>query len=206
MEKNKQGLLAVITGTSGAGKDSVLEGVMEGLEGASRIVTHASREPRKGEIDGVHYYFISEKEFKEKLDNDEFFEYVKYGGSYKGTHKDSLLPALDGEILIWRIDMSRAGIVEDTIREKLDEETAERLIKRTVVVLIDVPDEETALKRAKSRDGENFDESEYKKRRQLDIQAIENGKFTNIIENETGLLDETVKKVLALFESILTQE
>jgi guanylate kinase len=48
-------------------------------------VSYTSREPREGEINGVHYNFISKNEFEEKIKDNEFYEYVKYNENYYGT-------------------------------------------------------------------------------------------------------------------------
>ena len=80
----------IISGPSGCGKDTV---VAELHKLDQRIVTAVSattRAPRDGEIDGVDYYFISEKEFKEKIASGDFLEYASYNGKYYGTLKSEV--------------------------------------------------------------------------------------------------------------------
>lgn len=84
-----EGKLFVVTGPSGAGKDSVIEKAQElGLEFES-ITTTSTRPMRPGEAEGNPYHFITTEEFEEKIDNAEMIEWAEvYGYHYGSTREE----------------------------------------------------------------------------------------------------------------------
>ncbi len=85
MVNENQGRLLIISGPSGSGKNTVFDALAERDPEIGQTVSVTTRKPRDGEKDGVDYYFISESEFVEKINNNEFVEYVHYATSYYGT-------------------------------------------------------------------------------------------------------------------------
>ncbi len=81
------GKLIVISGASGVGKGTVLNLVMEKRKDLSFSVSATTRDPRPGEVDGKHYFFISRECFEEMIRNDEFLEYDAHAANYYGTLK-----------------------------------------------------------------------------------------------------------------------
>jgi len=88
MDKAKnfnKGLVVLVGGTSGAGKDTVIEKLMQkNPKLFGKFVSYATRDPRPDEIDGVHYHFISEQEFLEKIESGEIIEHTTRHNEYKG--------------------------------------------------------------------------------------------------------------------------
>ncbi|HOM02454.1 MAG TPA: guanylate kinase [Acetivibrio sp.] len=84
----REGLLVVISGPSGAGKGTLLN-LLRDLGGDSIrfSVSATTRKPRKGEVDGVNYFFKTKEEFKLMIENDELFEWVEYCDNFYGTPK-----------------------------------------------------------------------------------------------------------------------
>ena len=95
METDKNGLLIVFSGPSGVGKGSVLSRVLGRRKNLKLSVSYTTRSPRKGEIDGVNYHFVTKKEFFDIVDSGKMLEYAEYCGNYYGTPKDSV----DGDII-----------------------------------------------------------------------------------------------------------
>jgi len=87
MQKNNL-LIIVVTGPSGAGKTTLLKYLPS--EEFYISVSHTTRSPRKNEIDGRDYYFISKKKFLEMIKNGEFLEWVEVFGTYYGTAKSEI--------------------------------------------------------------------------------------------------------------------
>lgn len=85
MKEAKKGLLIVMSGPSGVGKSSIRKALFEKVNNFVFSVSATTRVPRNGEKHGVDYYFISEKDFKEKLENNEFLEWNYFVGNYYGT-------------------------------------------------------------------------------------------------------------------------
>ena len=83
-----QGNLYIISAPSGAGKSSLISALLKqnNLHQMMVSVSHTTRQPRPGEQEGVHYYFVSVEEFETLIEKGHFLEYAKvFGGNYYGT-------------------------------------------------------------------------------------------------------------------------
>lgn len=80
-----KGKLVVISGASGVGKGTVLGIMMNKRSDLAFSVSATTRDPRPGEVDGVHYYFITKERFEEMIANGEFLEYDAHAAKYYGT-------------------------------------------------------------------------------------------------------------------------
>ena len=91
MRKQKKGLLVILSGPSGVGKETVRARLME-IKKFELIysISMTTRAPRGQEVDGINYYFVSEKEFEENIKRDNFLEYARFVGNYYGTPKDKI--------------------------------------------------------------------------------------------------------------------
>ena len=90
-KENKKGLLIILSGPSGVGKETVrtrLDKIRK-FE-LTYSISMTTRSPRNQEVDGVNYYFVSEAEFKKNIENDNFLEYAKFVGNYYGTPRDKV--------------------------------------------------------------------------------------------------------------------
>ena len=81
------GRIFIISAPSGAGKGAVIDKVLELSPEIAYSVSATTRPPRKGEIDGVSYHFVSRERFEKMIADDEFLEYAEYVGEYYGTPK-----------------------------------------------------------------------------------------------------------------------
>ena len=105
----KMGQLVVVSGPSGSGKDTILNEIFKMDPDIIPSVSATTRPPRKGEINGVNYYFMSVEEFEERIKRDEFLEYVQYGDNYYGTLKPQLEEKLKtGKTVVLIIDVRGA--------------------------------------------------------------------------------------------------
>ena len=88
---NKYKLIA-ICGKSAVGKDTMLQGMIEALsdEKVHEVISHTTRPPREGEIDGKNYYFVSRVDFIDKMMQGEMLETAKYRDWHYGTAIDAL--------------------------------------------------------------------------------------------------------------------
>lgn len=83
--------ILIITAPSGAGKTSITSHLLATFPQLAFSISAATRAARTGEVNGKHYYFISEEEFREKIRQDEFIEWeMVYRGKYYGTLKEEL--------------------------------------------------------------------------------------------------------------------
>lgn len=136
----KDKFVCVVSGPSGVGKDSILNGFDKKYGFFSRVVTCTTRKPRPGEVDGVSYHFLKQEEFKKGIENDEFLEYVNvYADKFYGTRKKDVDDALaTGKNVVMALDVDGAMMVKKKRPESLllffeppsMTELASRLVKR----------------------------------------------------------------------------
>ncbi|NLW23171.1 MAG: guanylate kinase [Tissierellia bacterium] len=113
-----KGFLLVISGPSGAGKGTVCKKLLERNNKLVFSVSVTTRKPRPGEIDGVNYYFVDEKEFDQMVENGELLEHACVHGNYYGTPKKFVLDQIEkGEVVILEIDVQGAMQVKKSYPE-----------------------------------------------------------------------------------------
>ena len=96
-----KGRLFVISGASGVGKSTVLTSVMQSQENLRFSVSATTRDPRPGEQEGVHYYYVTKERFEEMIAGDEFLEYDNHMKHFYGTPKAQLEEKLaQGDVLL----------------------------------------------------------------------------------------------------------
>lgn len=110
--KGQRGLLLVISGPSGCGKGTVIRELLNQSSDIFLSVSAATRSPRPGEEDGVHYFFMSQEQFQQKLQAGEILEYTCYCGNYYGTPKQPVVDHCEkGEDVILEIEVEGAANV-----------------------------------------------------------------------------------------------
>lgn len=131
-------MLFVITGPSGAGKSVLVRRVMENLESLEFSVSYTTREKRNDEIEGKDYYFVTEEEFKEMIDENKLAEWAVVHGNYYGTSKKEIeTKGAKGDLLL-DIDIQGAQKIKQKFKEAvfvfimppLFQELEKRLIAR----------------------------------------------------------------------------
>ena len=80
-----RGILAVVSGFSGAGKGTVMKRLLEKYEDYALSVSVTTRQPRKGEKDGKDYFFRTREQFEKLIEEDALLEYAQYVDNYYGT-------------------------------------------------------------------------------------------------------------------------
>ena len=106
---NKKGLLIVVSGPSGAGKGTICKEVLSKRDDIFVSTSATTREPRKGEVEGVNYFFITREEFEKKIEEEAFIEYAEVYTNLYGTPKDTVLEKLNkGENILLEIDIQGA--------------------------------------------------------------------------------------------------
>ena len=110
----KRGRLFIVSGPSGVGKSTVLKALLERRENARFSISATTRPIREGEIDGVHYHFISAETFREWIAQEAFLEYAEYVGNFYGTPRKFVEAALDaGQDILLDIEVQGAMQVKE---------------------------------------------------------------------------------------------
>lgn len=109
-------LLIVVSAPSGAGKSTLCDRLVEEFPAVTYSVSCTTRAPRGDEKDGVHYYFLSKREFKERIKNGEFLEHAKVHGNFYGTLEDTVLYAMEeGQHVLLDIDVQGARKIREAL-------------------------------------------------------------------------------------------
>lgn len=104
-----EGNLFVVSAPSGAGKSSLLRALLEREPGLSVAVSHTTRSPRPGEVDGVHYHFVDRERFSAMVEAGEFLEHAQVFDRFYGTSEQAVRePLAAGRDLVLEIDWQGA--------------------------------------------------------------------------------------------------
>lgn len=111
---SKKGNLVIISGFSGAGKGTVVKGLMARYDCYALSVSATTRAPREGEVNGREYFFKTREEFEEMIRQDALYEYAQYVSNYYGTPKAYVQEQLDaGKDVILEIEVQGALKVKE---------------------------------------------------------------------------------------------
>ena len=106
----RRGKTFIVSGPSGVGKSTVLKALFDQRTDLYFSISATTRDPRPGEVDGVHYHFIPAEEFHRMVEEDEFLEYAEYVGNFYGTPKKYVDRAMDdGRDVILDIEIQGAN-------------------------------------------------------------------------------------------------
>lgn len=121
IKKKIKGDLIVISGPSGCGKGTLCRELIKNNDNLIISTSATTRSPRNGEIDGVDYYFITKKEFEDKIKNNDFLEFAKvHHDNYYGTLKKKVLDNINKGIdVILEIDIEGAIQINNTMPQAI---------------------------------------------------------------------------------------
>ena len=187
IKTKSQGDLIIISGTTCAGKGTVIKKLLEKRNDVALSISYTSRGKRTNEIEGKDYFFVTKDEFEEKIKNGDFLEYAKVQyGAYYGTPKVEVLKILDsGKDCILEIDVQGAKQVKE-------------MYPQAILIFIMAPSMSDVKARIKARGMENNEQIiERFKVAYNEINEINN--YNYVVVNDD--LDEAVKKVEAILIS-----
>lgn len=183
-----QPLLIVISGPSGAGKDTVMQRMKERGLPFHFVVTATTRPRRPNEVHGRDYWFVSKEEFARMIDEDELIEHAIVYGDYKGIPKQQVREALaSGADVILRIDVQGA-------------ETVRRMAPEALMIFITTDSEEELVRRLETRKTETADSlairiaTARKELKRVDA-------FDYVVVNREFQLDDTVNVIRAIIDA-----
>jgi guanylate kinase len=114
----ESGAILVLSGPSGAGKSSLIAKIIDHIGPTYFSISTTTRPMREGEIDGVHYHFVGEEEFKRDVEQEMFLEYAVVHGNYYGTSLGPVKQALkEGKLVIFDIDVQGHDAVQNRLAD-----------------------------------------------------------------------------------------
>ena len=133
----QQGILAVVSGFSGAGKGTLMKELLKRYDNYALSISATTRSPREGEADGREYFFISQERFQQMIEEDRQIEYAQYVNHYYGTPKDYVMQQMaQGKDVILEIEIQGALKVKKRFPDALllfvTPPSAEELCRRLV--------------------------------------------------------------------------
>lgn len=162
----QQGVLAVVSGFSGAGKGTIMKALLEKYDNYALSISATTRDPRPGEADGSEYFFMTDEQFEKMIAEDELIEHARYVNHYYGTPRRYVESKMqEGKDVILEIEIQGARKVKEQYPDALlifvvppsAEELKNRLVHRgteTAEVI------EKRLKRARE-ESDGMDSYEY---------------------------------------------
>ena len=181
----------IVSGPSGVGEDSVIEGLRKFFE-IERVITTTTRQMRSGESQGNPYYFIDKEEFEDWIKSDKVAEYAQeYNNNFYGVTKDELERVADSEkIGIWKIEYK--GVM--TAKKKYPDIKSIYIAAPSLEIL-----RQRILRRDPSVSQEYLDERMDYTKEWMAHEDIYDYK----VVNEEGKLEETIQKVAEIIKNNL---
>ncbi|CUX51767.1 MULTISPECIES: guanylate kinase [Agrobacterium] len=113
----RRGLMLVISSPSGAGKSTIARNLLEKDKNISLSVSVTTRPRRQSEIEGIHYHFISKRDFERMRDGDELLEWAEVHGNFYGTPREPVEAAMAaGRDMLFDIDWQGAEQLQDKMK------------------------------------------------------------------------------------------
>ena len=178
----RKGNLFVISGPSGAGKGTLVKRLVERIPDAWVSVSATTRDPRPGEIDGVHYFFLNDKRFDDLVAAHGFLEWADVHGKRYGTLKRTVLDRVSkGKQVILEIDVQGAFQVR-------------KLVPEAVLVFIEPPSLEELRRRLEGR-GTEGPEAIERRMKTAELELAQKDKYDKQLVNDD--LDAATEELVA---------
>lgn len=180
-------MLVILSGSSGSGKDTIKKELMKMSENITTIPSITSRQPRKGEVEGNPYIFVSKEEFEEMIEKGEFYEYNYHHNNYYGTSKTVINNKLkEGKIIVKDIDVNGT------------ENLVNLLGNQTKIVTIFLKVSKDVLRERLEKRGDTEDAITLRLAR-FDLEAEKQSNYDYIIPNNN--LQKTSDIIMTIIES-----
>lgn len=183
------GLLVVLSGPSGSGKDTVLKSVLEKMDGDAFLsVSMTTRAMRSGEKEGTDYFFVSKEQFQKNIDDDLMLEYAKYGSNYYGTPIGPVKEVLkNGKTVFLNIEVQGGANIR-------------RLMPEAIQIFIAPPSKEELERRLRKR-GTESEECICERLRIAEEEMKHADEYDFIVIND--VLEDAVEEVLSIVRKSL---
>lgn len=203
-----KGMLIVLSAPSGGGKSTVVKSILESDPNIEYSVSATSRPPRKGEVDGESYHFLSTEEFERLIQEDKFLEWAVVHNHYYGTLRDVIEEKLKrNKDIILDLDFQGGLAVKRKIPESvlifllppsmevLEKRLRKRQLDSEETIRVRLRNAATEIKYASKYDyivvNDELEETVFTIRRIIEAERYKSNHVKICIENEPGLVLST---------------
>jgi len=186
MSDIKEGIVVILSSPSGAGKTTLVKKISS-ENNFSISISHTTRKPRSYEVDGSHYFFVSNSEFKKLISNEKFLEYAEVFNNYYGSSKDIVIDKLKkGENVIFDIDwQGTEQIIQIGLKYKI------------ITIFILPPSREELFKRLLNRD-QNDEKIASERMKQFKKDVLHWKDYDFVVINDN--LDKCYNKIISFID------
>lgn len=187
----QKGKIIAVSSPSGGGKTTIVRNVLDEFPEIVFSVSATTRPKRENEVEGKHYYFITENEFLKKIENNEFIEWERFYDYYYGTLKSFVNDNIeDGKHVLLEVDVKGALSLK-------------KLFPDASLIFIDPPGFEELVDRLKNRKTEN--EEDFRKRvERAKMELSHKDDFDYLIRNDD--LEKAIEEAKSLIRNIIKKE
>lgn len=180
-----KGRLIAIAAPSGTGKTTIVKSILKSMPELKFSVSATTRKKRDVEVHGVDYFFLTEEEFLQKIQNDEFLEWEKFYDYYYGTLKEHVFNIIDeGNSVVLEVDVKGALNIK-------------KIFPDTILIFIEPPSFEELVKRLENRKTETSEDLQKRiKRAEMEL-SLKNGFDYSIVNNK---LDDAISEVASIIK------
>jgi guanylate kinase len=181
----KRGLLIVISGPSGVGKDTLIKRLLDLDRNLRYSVSCTTRAPRPNEVDGVDYTFVSRERFQQLVDEGAFLEYATYNGNLYGTLAERVERArADGHDIVLKIEVQGA----EQVRKRVPD---------AILIFVVPPSVDELVRRQVKRNTETT--QDMTARREIATREMEySSRYDHVVVNDE--LEHAVAEVLRIIQ------
>lgn len=185
-----KGKIIVISAPSGTGKTTILKSILKEIPELVFSVSATTRKKRSNEVNGKDYFFITEEEFKERINRGDFIEWEKVYDYYYGTLKSFIYDNIDaGHSVILELDVKGALALK-------------KIYNDAILIYISPPDIDELVKRLKNRKTES--DADFRKRiERAKMELSRKDEFDYLILNEE--LVKAVKDTKGLISKLIKE-
>lgn len=189
-------VLVIISGPSGVGKDTIIEALKRRhrRHGGPRrhdhhfVITCTTRQPRRGERDGVSYHFVTQERFDEMKRTGELLEWAEVHGNWYGTPRSEVERYLaKGADVVLKIDVQGA----QKVKERVDD---------AILIFVVPPSLESLFQRLRARATESAEELEIRQRNAA-IELARADNYDYVVRNDDGQVEQTAEQIDAIISS-----
>ena len=192
MSLKKKGIMIILSSPSGAGKTTLVR-LLSKKKNFYTSVSHTTRNPRVNEKNGIDYFFVKEKQFKNLIKNKKFLEYAKVFKNLYGTTKDQVIKKLsEGENVLFDIDWQGTEQIK-----------SQKLNFKLITFFILPPSRKVLFQRLSNRDMKDKLIAE-ERMKQFDKDLLHWKKYNYVVVNDN--LKKCYRKILYIINKEIKNE